>query len=70
MTLTPGRISTVFFFPEASYELLCDKEAGWGPQTNYGRWTQRIKNRGESSKEQKKDYRKKPYGEKKEKKHL
>jgi hypothetical protein len=36
-SLTPGRISTVFFFPEASYEILKDKEKDWGKKTNYGK---------------------------------
>ncbi|KIL56340.1 hypothetical protein M378DRAFT_17157 [Amanita muscaria Koide BX008] len=33
---TPGRISTVFFFPKDSYDILKDKEKGWGRLTNYG----------------------------------
>ncbi|KAF8677824.1 hypothetical protein AX14_004777 [Amanita brunnescens Koide BX004] len=36
--LTPGRISTVFFFPEASYDILKDKPKGWADATNHGRW--------------------------------
>jgi hypothetical protein len=35
---TPGRIATVFFTPEPSFNTLIDKEPGWGFNTNYGRW--------------------------------
>jgi len=35
--ITPGRISSVFFFPAASYEILCDKKAGWDYRTAFGR---------------------------------
>jgi len=35
--MTPGRIGTVMFFPEHSYEILKDKPAGWGKATNFGR---------------------------------
>ena len=35
--LTPGRISTVFFFPVNSYDVLKDKADKWGKTTNYGR---------------------------------
>lgn len=35
--LTPGRIGTVMFFPQESYEILKDKPAGWGKATNFGR---------------------------------
>ncbi|KAF8240877.1 hypothetical protein L208DRAFT_1230812, partial [Tricholoma matsutake] len=38
--LTPGRIGSVFFFPEKSFELLCNKPAGWGKRTGYGAWDQ------------------------------
>jgi hypothetical protein len=41
--LTPGRIGTVFFFPEPSFEILKDKPAGWGALTDYGRWAQFFK---------------------------
>lgn len=35
--LTPGRIGTVMFFPQESYEILKDKPPGWGKATNFGR---------------------------------
>ena len=35
--ITPGRIGTVFFFPEASFEILQDKNEGWGYKTAFGR---------------------------------
>jgi hypothetical protein len=35
---TPGRIGTVFFFPEPSFQILKDKPPGWGAKTDYGRW--------------------------------
>jgi hypothetical protein len=35
--ITPGRIGTVFFFPEASYEILKDKRRNWGYETAFGR---------------------------------
>jgi hypothetical protein len=38
-TCTPGRIATVFFFPEPSYQILKEKPAGWGVKTNYGWWS-------------------------------
>jgi hypothetical protein len=41
--LMPGRIGTVFFFPEPSFEILKDKPAGWGALTDYGRWAQFFK---------------------------
>jgi hypothetical protein len=38
--VTPGRIGSVFFFPEPSFEILQGKPAGWGADTDYGRWAQ------------------------------
>ena len=35
--ITPGRIGSVFFFPEASYKILEDKSPGWGYQTAFGK---------------------------------
>jgi hypothetical protein len=35
--VTPGRISTVFFFPKESFERLKNKDPGWGKNTVYGR---------------------------------
>ncbi|KAJ3854704.1 hypothetical protein EV368DRAFT_36283 [Lentinula lateritia] len=35
--LTPGRIGIVSFFPRNSYNLLNNKEAHWGADTQYGR---------------------------------
>ena len=35
--ITPGRIGSVFFFPEASYDILKDKRPGWGYQTAFGK---------------------------------
>jgi hypothetical protein len=35
--ITPGRIGTVMFFPEASKNLLKGKEKGWGRKTNFGK---------------------------------
>lgn len=35
--ITPGRIGTVMFFPEASRNLLKGKEKNWGRQTNFGK---------------------------------
>jgi len=36
-SVTPGRIGTVFFFPQASYEILEGKKKGWGRKTNFGK---------------------------------
>jgi hypothetical protein len=35
--ITPGRIGSVFFFPEPSYAELKDKRPGWAYQTAFGR---------------------------------
>ncbi|KAJ8083275.1 hypothetical protein PM082_009147 [Marasmius tenuissimus] len=35
--ITPGRIGTVFFFPESSLDEPQGKEPGWALKTNYGR---------------------------------
>jgi hypothetical protein len=35
--ITPGRIGSVFFFPDASYKILEDKRPGWGFQTAFGK---------------------------------
>lgn len=35
--ITPGRIGTVMFFPEASFEILKGKPKGWAVKTNYGK---------------------------------
>ena len=34
--LTPGRISTAFFFPKPSLTLLEDKKEDWGSKTDFG----------------------------------
>ncbi|KAF7342725.1 Histone-lysine N-methyltransferase SET9 [Mycena sanguinolenta] len=33
--ITPGRIGTVFYIPQPSADVLGDKEAGWGKNTNF-----------------------------------
>jgi hypothetical protein len=35
--ITPGRIGSVFFFPSPSYDVLKDKEEGWGYKTAFGK---------------------------------
>ncbi|KAK1230754.1 hypothetical protein PQX77_006146 [Marasmius sp. AFHP31] len=35
--ISPGRIGTVFYFPESSLKEMRDKEPGWALSTNYGR---------------------------------
>lgn len=35
--LTPGRIGSVFFFPQESYQILNGKPANWGLETSFGR---------------------------------
>jgi hypothetical protein len=37
--ITPGRIGSVLFFPEASYKNLEDERPGWGFQTAFGKNT-------------------------------
>lgn len=36
--LTPGRIGSGLFFPQENYNILKDKEPGWGKDTGYGEW--------------------------------
>jgi hypothetical protein len=35
--ITPGRIGTVMFFPQASFDILKGKRKGWGKETNFGK---------------------------------
>lgn len=35
--ISPGRVSTVFFFPQPSYDALEGKEEGWGKETVFGK---------------------------------
>jgi hypothetical protein len=36
--ITPGRIGSVFFFPEASFKILENKPLGWGQKTGFGKY--------------------------------
>ena len=38
LSITPGRIGSVSFFPDRSMDVLKDKEEGWGQKTGYGTW--------------------------------
>ena len=40
--LTPGRIASVFFFPENSLHLLKNKLPMWGKSTAYGRYYKAV----------------------------
>lgn len=36
--ITPGRIGSVFFFPQASFEILENKPPEWGQKTGFGKY--------------------------------
>jgi hypothetical protein len=36
-SIVPGRIGSVFFFPEVSYKILNGKRPNWGYETAFGR---------------------------------